>query len=57
MIKVNKQLNVTWATRDDGTKFCIPKVKNNYEVWVQDKFTGYKFKSLKKALEYCEFGY
>lgn len=54
---INKQINVTWATRDDGVKFTIFKVKENYEVWIQDHFTGYKFRSLKKALEYCEYGY
>lgn len=48
---------ITWAVRDDGVHCMIAKVKGGYEVHVNGRFTGYKFRSLKKAIEYCEFGF
>ena len=57
-MKVNKESKTTiFATRDDGVKFTIAKVKTSYEVYAEGVYTGYKFRSLNKALEYCELGF
>jgi hypothetical protein len=48
---------ITFAVRADGIECMIAKVKNQYDVYVSGRFTGYKFRSLKKALEYCEIGF
>ena len=49
--------SITWAVRDDGVQCMIAKVKGGYEVYVNGRFTGYKFRSLKKAIGYCKFGF
>lgn len=57
-MKINKKSKtIVFVTREDGTKFMIAKVKTSYEVYAEGVYTGYKFRSLNKALEYCEFGY
>lgn len=58
MMKINKACEtITWATREDEKKCMIAKVRKSYEIYVDGVFTGYKFRSMKKALEYCEFGF
>lgn len=48
---------IIFASREDEVKCMVAKVKNSYEVYVDGKNTGYKFRSIKKALEYCEYGF
>lgn len=48
---------ITFVVRDDGIECMIAKVKGGYEVYVAGRFTGYKFRSMKKAVEYCELGF
>lgn len=47
----------TFVIREDGTQCVIGKIKYYYEVYVEGKNSGYKFRSLKKAIEYCEYGF
>jgi hypothetical protein len=48
---------ITFVVRDDGIECMIAKVKGGYEVYIAGRFTGYKFRSMKKAVEYCELGF
>lgn len=54
---VKSSKTITFAVRTDGIECMIAKVKSQYEVYVSGRFTGYKFRSFKKALEYCELGF
>lgn len=42
---------------NDGTTALLIKEKNSWMVYREGRFTGYKFRSLKKALEFCEGNY
>ena len=54
-MKVNKESKTNiYVTREDGIKCQIYKVKNTYQVYRENIDTGYKFRSLKKALEYTK---
>lgn len=48
---------ITYVTRKDGAKCMIAKYKNQYEVSVDGKDTGYKFRSKKQAIDYCDKGF
>lgn len=39
---------ITFVIRDDGIECMIAKVKSGYEVYVAGRFTGYKFRSMKR---------
>lgn len=56
-MKVIKTSKTITLAEKDGNKFAIAKTKSRYEVFANGADTGYKFRSLKKALEYCEFGF
>lgn len=59
-MKVSKENGgITWVMRDDGIECMIAKDlrKAKYSVYVRGMDTGYTFKSLKKAIGFCEFDF
>ena len=48
---------ITFVTREDGQRFMIARKGYFYEVWISGSYTGYKFRSMKKAIEHCEYNY
>ena len=50
---------ITFVTTENGNKLMIAKelTKNSYMLYKDGKDTGYKFRSLKKALQFIEEEY
>ena len=46
-----------WIKRDDNIDCLVAKIRYYWIVYVDGKDTGYKFKTKKEAIEYCNFGF
>lgn len=59
-MKINKASEtITFITTENGAKLMVAKelTKRSYILYKDGKDTGYKFRSFKKALQFCEQEY